>query len=170
MVPIGKKPSPGDHESSLKLFLEKLFLQDVPVPISLYLGKSMKTWNKKFSTYFTNLVWCNYTKLGRRSSCPKIRKNLFYCIIYIYRSYNKYIYLYLSTTQLIWLSSNTPGSGWGDLAFESRSYQKLKIALTAPQPVLVIISLSKGNALAIIRCSSCLIQWTSRQRLYNSKS
>ena len=27
MVPIGKKPAPGDHESSLKIFM-----QDVPVP------------------------------------------------------------------------------------------------------------------------------------------
>jgi hypothetical protein len=45
----------------------------------------------------------------------------------------------------------------------------LKMVLTAPQPVLVIMSLSKGNALAIKRRSSFLIQWTSRQRWYNSK-
>ena len=30
MVPIGKKPAPGDHESSLKIFLEKLFLARCP--------------------------------------------------------------------------------------------------------------------------------------------
>ena len=42
------------------------------------------------------------------------------------------------------------------------------MVLTAPQPVLVIMSLSKGNALK--RRSSYLIQWTSRQRWYNSKS
>ena len=39
----------------------------------------------------------------------------------------------------------------------------LEMVLTAPQPVLVILSLSKGNALY-------LIQWTSRQRWYNSKT
>jgi hypothetical protein len=32
MVPIGQEPAPGDHESSLKIFLVNLFLQDVPVP------------------------------------------------------------------------------------------------------------------------------------------
>ena len=41
---------------------------------------------------------------------------------------------------------------------------------TDPQPVLVIMSWSKGNALAIKRRSSYLIQWTSRQRRYNSKN
>ena len=30
MVPIGKKPAPGDHESSLKIFLAKLFLARCP--------------------------------------------------------------------------------------------------------------------------------------------
>ena len=40
-----------------------------------------------------------------------------------------------------------PGSGWDweGLGFESRLYQRL----TAPQPVLVIVSLSEGNAAAI---------------------
>ena len=53
-------------------------------------------------------------------------------------------------TQHIWLSSSTPGSGWGGLRFESGSSQRLeKMVLTAPQPVLVKMSLSKGNALAI---------------------
>ena len=45
----------------------------------------------------------------------------------------------------VWISSRTPGSGWGVLGFESGSYQRL----TAPLPVLVIMTLSKGNALAI---------------------
>ena len=45
-----------------------------------------------------------------------------------------------------------------------------KMELTTPQPVLVIMSLSKRNASAIKRRSSYLIQWTSRQRWYNSKS
>ena len=50
----------------------------------------------------------------------------------------------------IWLSCNTPGSGRGGLGFESASYQRrTKMELTAPQPVLVIMSLSEGNALPI---------------------
>ena len=50
----------------------------------------------------------------------------------------------------IWLSCNTPGSGRGGLGFESASYQRrTKMELTAPQPVLVIMSLSDGNALTI---------------------
>ena len=74
-------------------------------------------------------------------------------------------------TQQIWLSSSSPGSGLGGLWFESGSYQiLLKIVLTAPQPVLVIMSSSKGNALAIKRRSSYLIPWNSRKRWYNSKS
>ena len=44
------------------------------------------------------------------------------------------------------------------------------VVLTAPQPVLVIMSLRKGNVLAIKRRSSYLIQWTSKQRWYYSKS
>ena len=62
----------------------------------------------------------------------------------------------------------TPGSGWEGLGFESGHTKDF--VLTAPQPVLVIMSLTKGNALALKRCSSYLIQWTSRQRWYNSKS
>ena len=46
----------------------------------------------------------------------------------------------------------------------------LKMVFTAPQPVLVIMSLRKGNALAIKRRSSYHIQWTSRKWCYNSKS
>ena len=45
-----------------------------------------------------------------------------------------------------------------------------KNGTTAPQPVLVIISLSKGNQLAKHRCNSYLIQQTFRQSWYNSKS
>ena len=46
----------------------------------------------------------------------------------------------------------------------------LKMVLTAPQPEMVMMSLSIGNALAIKRRSSYLIQWSFRQRWYNSKS
>ena len=46
----------------------------------------------------------------------------------------------------------------------------LKMVLTASYPVLVIMNFSKGNALAIKGRSSYLIQWTSRQRWYKSKS
>ena len=79
---------------------------------------------------------------------------------------------WLPKTQQIWISSSTPGSAWEGLGFESGSYQRLKkwYLLTAPQPVLVIMSLSKENALAIKRRSLYLIQWTSRKRWYNSKS
>ena len=50
----------------------------------------------------------------------------------------------------IWLSCNTPGSGRGGLGFESASYQRrTKMELIAPQPVLVIMSLSEGNAFTI---------------------
>ena len=45
-----------------------------------------------------------------------------------------------------------------------------KNVLTAPQLMLVIMSLSKGNAFCLKRRSSLLIQLTSRQRLYDSRS
>ena len=45
-----------------------------------------------------------------------------------------------------------------------------KMVLTSPQTELVIMSLTKGNALAIKKRSSYLIQWISRQRCYNLKS
>ena len=63
----------------------------------------------------------------------------------------------MQRTQHIWPSISTLGSGWGGLGFGSGSYQRLLMVLTAPQPVLDIMSLSKGNALAI-------------KRWYNSKS
>ena len=45
-----------------------------------------------------------------------------------------------------WLSSSTSGSGWGSLRFESGSIPTtLKMVLIAPQLVLVIMSLSKGQ-------------------------
>ena len=47
----------------------------------------------------------------------------------------------------------------------------LKSVLTAPQPMLVIMSLINGNAYAINWRSSYLVQlWTSRQRLKNSRA
>ena len=46
----------------------------------------------------------------------------------------------------------------------------LIMVLSAPQPVLVIMSLSKGNALALKMRSSYLTQWIYRQSWYNSKS
>ena len=59
----------------------------------------------------------------------------------------------------------------GEVLGSSLSHTKdLKMVLSTPQPVLVIMSLSKGNAFTIKRRSSYLIQWTSRQRCYNSKS
>ena len=45
-----------------------------------------------------------------------------------------------------------------------------KMVLTGHQPVLVIMSLSKGNTLTIKRRSLNFIQWTSRQRWYDLKS
>ena len=58
----------------------------------------------------------------------------------------------------------------GEVSGSSPGHTKdLKMVLTALQPVLVIMSLSIVNALAIKRRSSYLIQWTSRQRWFNSK-
>ena len=51
---------------------------------------------------------------------------------------------------MIWLSSSIPEYGWGGLGFESKVTPKtLKMVNTTPQPMLVIMSLSKGNALAL---------------------
>ena len=53
----------------------------------------------------------------------------------------------------------------GEVAGSSPGHNKgFKMVLTAPQPVLVIITLSRGNAIAIERRSSYLIQWTSPDR------
>ena len=52
----------------------------------------------------------------------------------------------------------------GEVSGTSTGHNKdFKIVLTAP-PVLVIITLSRGNAIAIKRRSSYLIQWTSPNR------
>ena len=65
--------------------------------------------------------------------------------------------------------SSTPRSGWVRSRVRVRVITKtLKMVLTgAPQPVVVKMSFSKGNALAVKRHSSYLIQWSSRQRWYN---
>ena len=58
MVPIGKKASPGDHESSLKFFFRNVSLQDVPVPnFSLWLGVVVKTFSSKYETF--SIIWSN---------------------------------------------------------------------------------------------------------------
>ena len=44
MVPIEKKPAPGDHESSLKIFLAKLFLARCPCANSLVPSIKTKSW------------------------------------------------------------------------------------------------------------------------------
>ena len=70
MVPIGKKPAPGDHESCLKIFLAKLFLARCPCALlATFLQKedkrtimnnySPKNSNEKSQIYIfdSDLVW-----------------------------------------------------------------------------------------------------------------
>ena len=86
------------------------------------------------------------------------------------------IYIHKVVRKLPWLdaiklSSKQPHIWMGRSRVRVGVIQNIfKMVLTAPQSVLVIISLSKENALSIKRRSSYLIQWTSRQRWYNSKS
>ena len=62
MVPIGKKPAPGDNESSLKIFLANFALQDIPVPnysivsSQKWKGPPMSTW--KCSDIYEFIVFC----------------------------------------------------------------------------------------------------------------
>ena len=103
---------------------------------------------------------------------------IFYFLSTIYLSLNLFINLSLSVYifKLIPLYSSRFGSvvAHPDLDGEGSGSspghtKKFKMILTAPQPVLVLMILSKGNALAIDRRSLYPIHWTSRQRWYKFK-
>ena len=72
MVPIGKKPGPGSHESSLKISLAKLFLVRCPcAPLNNRVKKKKKVLN-----FFSMLGLMPSIKIFKQNK----RENIVHCI------------------------------------------------------------------------------------------